>query len=196
MRPGVTACSPASRLIRSQPGTGPGLTALARQSSRWRRLRSCRSCGRSSSGRRCEPCSASPRPQFSFETAFANRQIVLVRLPTGLLGPELTAFLGSLIMSKIWTAAQSRIGLSQEKRHPAFVIVDEVERFVHGLTDLGDVSGGFSRARCGLGAGTPTSGAVGAKPSGCRACQRAVEDLLPSFGSRTPQRWPESLDRA
>lgn len=80
-----------------------------------------------------------PRPKFTMEHVFTNRKILLVNLAKGQLGAETAKLFGSLVVSQIWQAIQSRGNIPQSSRTPAFVYIDEVQDYLHLPTDIGDV---------------------------------------------------------
>ena len=59
-------------------------------------------------------------PAFDFDQALAARSIVLVPLAKGLLGEEAAALLGSLVVTRLWQAVQSRAGLDPSERPVTF----------------------------------------------------------------------------
>lgn len=81
---------------------------------------------------------AAPRATFTMAEALAQRLVVLVTLPEGVLGPDATGLLGQVLLARLWAAIQGRPGGSS--RRPYFVAVDESPRFLDAApTDLGDV---------------------------------------------------------
>lgn len=80
-----------------------------------------------------------PAPKFSFDELFLTRpKIVLISLNRGVIGPEASRLLGSLLLSAAWAAAQRRATLPQSKRFPVMVVVDEFQDYV-GALDFGEV---------------------------------------------------------
>jgi hypothetical protein len=78
-------------------------------------------------------------PAFSFDEFFTARpRIVLVNLNRGVIGPEASRLLGSLLLSASWAAAQRRALLPPAKRFPVMMVVDEFQDFLGGL-DFGEV---------------------------------------------------------
>jgi hypothetical protein len=86
---------------------------------------------------------------FDVRRVFTERKILLVNLNKGLLGPETSALLGSLIVSMLWQAILGRASIPPERRHPALVVVDEFQDYLHLPLDFADA---LAQAR-GLGAG-------------------------------------------
>lgn len=88
-------------------------------------------------------------PQLHMRDVFTRRNIVLVALKAGEIGPELAGLLGGLVVSQLWQAAQERTRVSPERRHPVMVYLDEFQTYLRLPTDLADV---LAQAR-GLGLG-------------------------------------------
>jgi len=76
---------------------------------------------------------------LDFERLLAERRILLVPLAKGLLGEEAAALLGSLVVARLWQAAQGRAGLPPARRHPVFAYIDEVQDYLNLATDIGDL---------------------------------------------------------
>jgi hypothetical protein len=89
------------------------------------------------------------RRSFDLHRVFTERKILLVSLNKGLLGPETAALLGGLVVSQLWQAVLSRAALAPERRHPAFVYVDEFQDYLRLPLDFADA---LAQAR-GLGVG-------------------------------------------
>lgn len=89
------------------------------------------------------------RRSFDLRRVFTERKILLVNLSKGLLGPETSALLGSLVVSQLWQAVLGRVVIAPERRHPVFVYVDEFQDYLHLPVDLADA---LAQAR-GLGVG-------------------------------------------
>uniref|UniRef100_UPI002607463E type IV secretory system conjugative DNA transfer family protein n=1 Tax=Pseudomonas sp. TaxID=306 RepID=UPI002607463E len=86
---------------------------------------------------------------FDLRRVFTERKILLVNLSKGLLGPETSALLGSLVVSQLWQAILGRAAIPPERRHPVFVYVDEFQDYLHLPLDFSDA---LAQAR-GLGVG-------------------------------------------
>ncbi len=82
---------------------------------------------------------------FDLRRIFTERKILLVNLSKGLLGPETSALLGSLVVALLWQAILGRAAIPPERRHPVFVYVD----YLHLPLDFADA---LAQAR-GLGVG-------------------------------------------
>ena len=89
------------------------------------------------------------RGSFDLRRVFTERKVLLVNLSKGLLGPETSALLGSLVVSQLWQAILGRAAIAPERRHPVFVYVDEFQDYLHLPLDLADA---LAQAR-GLGVG-------------------------------------------
>ncbi len=89
------------------------------------------------------------RRSFDLRRVFTQRKILLVSLSKGLLGPETSALLGSLVVSQLWQAILGRSAIPPERRYPVFVYVDEFQDYLHLPLDFADA---LTQAR-GLGVG-------------------------------------------
>jgi hypothetical protein len=104
-------------------------------------------------------------PTFDFDQALSERAIVLVPLAKGLLGEEAAALLGSLVVTRLWQAVQSRAGLEPSERPVTFAYIDEFQDYLH--LPLG-VEAMLTQAR-GLGLGlTLAHQHLGQLPAGVR----------------------------
>ena len=88
-------------------------------------------------------------PKFEVSDVFTKRRILLVSLSKGVIGPEASQLLGSLVVSLLWAAALGRSNVSVNRRAPVMVHVDEVQDYLRLPGDLGDA---LAQAR-GLGVG-------------------------------------------
>jgi hypothetical protein len=88
-------------------------------------------------------------PSFDIGSVFTERKVLLVSLAKGLVGPEASALLGSLVVSQLWQAALGRAALPADERHPAMIYIDEFQDYLHLPTDVAEV---LAQAR-GLGVG-------------------------------------------
>jgi len=68
-------------------------------------------------------------PAISMQRLMAERKILLVYLPKGLIGAETAQLLGCLVMTALWQAATERTRLPLAHRHPFGLYVDEVQDF-------------------------------------------------------------------
>jgi Type IV secretion-system coupling protein DNA-binding domain len=119
---------------------------------------------------------------FDVRRVFTEKKILLVNLSKGLLGPESSALLGSLIVSLLWQAILGRAAIASERRQPALIVVDEFQEYLHlGTTDFADA---LAQAR-GLGAGFALAHQY------LRQCSPAIRSaLLANAQSRVAFRLP------
>lgn len=89
------------------------------------------------------------QPRFDVRQLFRARQILLVDLSKGQLGPEAAALLGSLVVARLWQATLERSAIMPERRHPVMLFIDEFQDYLHLPTDLSEA---LAEAR-GLGVG-------------------------------------------
>ncbi|RJX51906.1 type IV secretory system conjugative DNA transfer family protein [Halonotius pteroides] len=66
---------------------------------------------------------------LDFRKAVNNGKIVLVDIQKGEVGGTVSELVGSIVITKIWAAAQSRITQPQEQRTPFYLYVDELQNF-------------------------------------------------------------------
>ncbi len=66
------------------------------------------------------------KPRLDFETVLAQRQIVLVSLPPGLLGAPATQLLGALTLWQFFQAVERRASVPRSARSPFFMYADEI----------------------------------------------------------------------
>lgn len=64
-----------------------------------------------------------------FREAVDNGKIVLVDIQKGEVGETVSQLVGSIVITKIWAAAQSRVTQPIEERTPFFLYVDELQNF-------------------------------------------------------------------
>ena len=82
---------------------------------------------------------AHPDGTLNFDTVFAQRRVVLLRLSKGLLGEETSQLIGALLLTKLWQAALGRVRFPKEKRFPAMVYVDEFHDFMRLPAPVGSL---------------------------------------------------------
>jgi hypothetical protein len=80
-----------------------------------------------------------PEPAFDIHSVFRDGKVLLCSLSEGVIGPEATGLVGSLVLNAAWQAALDRIRLPESKRTPVSVYADEFQRFAHLPTDFADV---------------------------------------------------------
>jgi hypothetical protein len=68
-------------------------------------------------------------PAVSMRSLMAERKILLVNLPKGLIGSDTATLLGCLILTSLWQAATERAALPNAQRDPFGLYVDEVQDF-------------------------------------------------------------------
>lgn len=86
---------------------------------------------------------------LDFTRAMAERQIVLVSLAKGRIGPETATLIGSLIVAAFWQAVLGRVAVEPARRQPYYLIADEFQDVVRSSDTLPEL---LSQAR-GLGVG-------------------------------------------
>jgi hypothetical protein len=84
-----------------------------------------------------------PAPKFDLAQVFDRPTILLVSLNAGLLGPETTSLIGSLLLQSLWTHIQRQTTRPVASRRPVSVMVDEFHTFAAGL----DFADALARAR-------------------------------------------------
>jgi len=78
------------------------------------------------------------KPRFRLRDAFRERKVVLISLNEGLIGPLTAELIGSLVVAELWQATQERAAEAGAAKRPAFIYVDEADRFMHLPISLGD----------------------------------------------------------
>jgi hypothetical protein len=68
-------------------------------------------------------------PSTSMQALMAERKILLVYLPKGLIGNDTAQLLGCLVLTSLWQAATERARLAVGQRQPFGLYVDEVQDF-------------------------------------------------------------------
>ena len=69
------------------------------------------------------------KPAFDFRRVMDEGQILLVRIPQGAFGEDVSNLLGALVVAKIQLAAQSRVDVHPSYRRPFILYVDEFQNF-------------------------------------------------------------------
>ena len=69
------------------------------------------------------------QPPLSMRQLMAQRKVLLVHLPKGLIGSETAQLLGCLVLTSLWQAATERARLPIAERSPFGLYVDEVQDF-------------------------------------------------------------------
>jgi hypothetical protein len=68
-------------------------------------------------------------PAISMRRILAERRVLLVHIPKGLIGAETAQLLGCLVLTSLWQATAERAALSPGDRAPFGLYVDEVQDF-------------------------------------------------------------------
>ncbi|MGH6876819.1 MAG: type IV secretory system conjugative DNA transfer family protein, partial [Rhizomicrobium sp.] len=79
------------------------------------------------------------RPAVQMADVLAEGKILICSLPSGLLGDDAAALLGSLIMAELWNATKGRARLPESQRTPFFAHIDEFQNFVRTTTPMDSV---------------------------------------------------------
>jgi hypothetical protein len=69
------------------------------------------------------------RSAFEVREVMDRGSVLLVRIPQGAFGEDISTLLGSLVVAKLQLAAQSRVNLPPAGRRPFFLYVDEFQNF-------------------------------------------------------------------
>ena len=83
-------------------------------------------------------------PVFRLRDVFKDNKVVLVPLNEALIGPITAQLLGSLIVAEIWSATMERASEADPSSHPATVVIDEVQQYLHLPVSIDDA---LSRSR-------------------------------------------------
>jgi hypothetical protein len=75
---------------------------------------------------------------LSLDVLFREPTVVLVNLNAGVLGPQTTQLIGSLLLSQLREAVQRQTSVPTAQRRPVSVIVDEWQQFTAGM-DFADM---------------------------------------------------------
>lgn len=79
-------------------------------------------------------------PTWTMRQVIDEGKILVVSLPSGVIGPVAADLVGGVIVTMAWNAAMGRQVLSREHRRPVSLVIDELPRFVRGggasLTDI------------------------------------------------------------
>lgn len=80
-----------------------------------------------------------PQSTVDFDRVLREGQVVLVPLSSGIVGPESSALLAAIVLSQLWSAAQRRAAIPENRRRPAAVFIDEWQLAAAGVTDMSEV---------------------------------------------------------
>ena len=83
-------------------------------------------------------------PTWTMRQVIDEGKILVVSLPSGVIGPVAADLIGGVIVTMAWNAVMGRQSLSRERRRPVSLVIDELPRFVRGGTSLTDI---LARAR-------------------------------------------------
>lgn len=70
-----------------------------------------------------------PESAFDLRRVMDEGKVLLVRIPQGVFGEDVSNLLGALIVARVQLAAQSRVGVPAERRRPFYLYVDEFQNF-------------------------------------------------------------------
>ena len=73
----------------------------------------------------------SNKQQISLRSIMDENKILLVNISKGTLGTDASYILGSLLLTSLASAAFSRIDISEEKRKPFFIYLDEFQHYTN-----------------------------------------------------------------
>jgi len=90
------------------------------------------------------------KPKFNLSDIFDKNKIILLQLNKGIIGAEAAKLLGSMVVGLTWSLALSRANIPKEERNPVSVYIDELQDFIHGISN--DFESSLAQAR-GLGLG-------------------------------------------
>jgi hypothetical protein len=76
-----------------------------------------------------------------FRSVVDNGEIVLVDVKEGAVGSLVSRLVGSVVVTKVWAAVQSRITLPKGRRHPFYLYVDEVQKYAGEASSFSDILG-------------------------------------------------------
>ncbi len=88
-------------------------------------------------------------PGWDWDDMLNNRGIVLISLNRGVIGPEASELLGTLLMGQLWSAIQRHTRIPESQRRLTTVIVDEWQLFT-GALDFADVLSTARGMGCGI----------------------------------------------
>jgi len=83
-------------------------------------------------------------PTWTVRQVIDEGKLLVVSLPSGVIGPEAADLIGGTVVSQCWNAVQGRIARDRANRRPVSMIIDELPRFLRGGSDLADI---LARAR-------------------------------------------------
>lgn len=83
-----------------------------------------------------------------FDEILAKNKVVLVKLSQGLIGRDNSHMLGTLLLAKLYQAAQARQAISKGERTPFYCYIDEFQNYL--TPTLGDILSGARKYGLGL----------------------------------------------
>jgi energy-coupling factor transporter ATP-binding protein EcfA2 len=72
------------------------------------------------------------KPTWTMRQVIDDGKILVVALPSGVIGPVAADLIGGVIVTMAWNAALGRQTVSREQRRPVSLVIDELPRFVRG----------------------------------------------------------------
>jgi len=81
-------------------------------------------------------CVGQSKSRLDLGQAINTGRLVFIRLPEGLLGDEAASLLGSLLVGRVWSDTQARIGLPESERRASTLYLDEAHRLVGSAISL------------------------------------------------------------
>ena len=70
-----------------------------------------------------------PKSKMNLRDVMDNQKILIMRLPTGLIGESNAALLGALVITKLQQAAMARIDTPEAERKDFYLLIDEFQNF-------------------------------------------------------------------
>jgi hypothetical protein len=83
-------------------------------------------------------------PTWTMRQVIDERKLLVVALPSGVIGESAADIIGSTIATMVWNAALGRVTVDRSARQPVSLVIDELPRFVRGGFGLADM---LARAR-------------------------------------------------
>jgi len=83
-------------------------------------------------------------PTWTMRGAIDEGKVVVVSLPSGVVGPVAADLIGGMVAQMAWNAALGRANVDRTARRPVSLVIDELPRFIRGGVGLPDL---LARAR-------------------------------------------------
>jgi hypothetical protein len=80
-----------------------------------------------------------PQNSINIRKALDQDEIILVDVQKGTIGSDVAALIGSIVITQLWAAAQSRITLREADREPYYLYLDEASTFSSEGSNLEDM---------------------------------------------------------